>query len=226
MDCTLCDHKQFKECLIFENEHFCLITSPNQIEEGSVLLFPQQHKSCFGDLDQSEITLLDEIIVCAVSTISEEYQPPVIFEYGNIGTAIEHAHLHIIPVKPGIDLYHHIKKDFQIWARIHSFFGLRAIRWRFNNYVFYQNAKGVMTAFIPVSSHIVGQKGYPVLLPKTSQSPDTTFPRIGPLYLQTTLAEAIGTPENANLQIINPELSRARQIYTHDRLKKYFIDTK
>lgn len=196
--------------------------APDQIEEGYILLFPQQHKSCFGDLNQSEIKLADEITLRAISAISEEYQPPIIYEYGDIGTTIEHAHLHIIPVKPGIDLYHRIKKDFQIWARIHSFFGLRAIRWRFNNYVFYQNAKGVMTAFIPVSSHIVGQKGYPVLLPKTSQSPDTTFPRIGPLYLQTALAEAIGTPENVNLHTANPELNNMRQISTRDRLKKYF----
>lgn len=228
--CAFCDRKQFEKILIFENEYFYLISAQLQINEGSVLLFPKQHIPCFGDLEKSQLTIAGETIKRAVSALSEEYHKPVIYEYGDIGTTIKHACLHIVPVMPPVDLYPNIGKDFRIWAQIHSFLDLRIIRQRFVKYILYQNSEGIMTAFIPISAQTVLWSEFalshrdqrPFLMQKLSEFSTEVFPKIEPRYLETILAKAIEKPELINMDKTDPELNNERQISTQDRLKKYF----
>ncbi|KKU03853.1 MAG: hypothetical protein UX07_C0051G0006 [Parcubacteria group bacterium GW2011_GWA2_45_30] len=228
--CILCDHKQFEERLIFENEHFYLISAPLQINVGSVLLFPKQHIPCLGDLEKSQLAIAGETIKHIVSALSEEYNKPVIYEYGDVGTAVKHACLHIVPVAPQTDLYQGLKSDFRIWAQIYSFYALHTIRWRFGNYIFYQNPEGIITAFIPISAQTVLWSDFalshkdqrPFLMPKFAEFLTEVFPKIGPRYLEMILAKAIEKPELINLDKTDPELNNERQVSTRDQLKKYF----
>ena len=103
---TLMDINDINWRIIHEGEHFCVTPSLGQIIEGYTVLWSKRHISCFANLSTIEMNEILDFIPNILYALNAVYETPVfIFEHGQVngispvGCGIDHAHLHLVPVK-------------------------------------------------------------------------------------------------------------------------------
>ncbi len=201
-NCVFCDRTKFEARLVGEKKNFWIVATLGQISDGGyLLLIPKRHVSCFGAMEESEISEAEIIQDEICQAIFEEYGfiPGIIFEHGIVGQTIKHAHLHFIPIFRNIT--NRIRADFpenEIMG-IESLIDLR------NLYV---------------------ERQEPYLLWKDCDMSHGYVlcwnPKARPEYLRIAVAEVIGRPERGSWRNMDPELDKQLWTETVIRLKPYF----
>lgn len=114
MACPFC--KRRKKDIIFSTKNFYVTPSLGQIVEGYLLICTKKHLISMAHLNKEEFKELEEIQEKCKKILCSKYSCPIFFEHGPIeskdkaGSCIDHAHLHVIPLK--IDLTEDLKKRF------------------------------------------------------------------------------------------------------------------
>lgn len=103
--CKFCDEKIIKEFLIAENETCIMLTlngySPPGILEGSVVIFPKNHKATPFELTDKELSDTFDLLRKAKNIINEKHAPDGYNMGWNVGQVggqeIPHAHFNVMP---------------------------------------------------------------------------------------------------------------------------------
>jgi len=201
-NCVFCDRIKFEARLVGEKKNFWIVATLGQISNGGyLLLIPKRHVSCFGAMEESEISEVEIIQDEICEAIFEEYEciPGIIFEHGIIGQTIKHAHLHFIPEFCGIT--ERIRTDFPE----NEIMGIESLIELKNLY-----AKRQEPYLLWRDYDMIG--GYAVCW----------NPKARPEYLRILVAEAVGRPERGSWRNMDPELDKQLWAETVIRLKKYF----
>lgn len=207
-NCPFCDRKQFEERLIAETDEFYVIATLGQItDSGYILVFPKQHVSCLGAMEEPELVFLSSLLHTKVRPAFESEYPPMkmMFEHGIVGQTIKHAHLHIVP------------GEFHISARLERDFPKES----FERSVLYMS-----TPLIDLGK-LYKKKQIPYLLWKDESTmffvPTVCWnPPAPSQYLRIVTAEALDKPERANWRNMDAGLDRKLWTETVQRLRSYF----
>lgn len=203
--CVFCNEKNFRDKIIEKKNGWYVVASLGQIIGGYMLLIPENHVSCIGEIGHNKLrAMLDlEEGVCQALSLEYKLDPftdtfsVTVFEHGIVGQSIKHAHLHMLPVV--VDLSPKIRADFpnSEIQKIPSVFYLQGL---------------------------YKKKSKPYLLWSTPDGESMVCwnPPAPPQYLRTVIAEALGRPERANWRNIEPESDKRLWQETVRRLKPYF----
>src|SRR5437773_758036 len=101
-----------EERIIAEDANFYVISSLGQITDGGyTLIVPKRHVSCIGKMDATEAaTMLEYADYTKDAILGIWGKDSVMFEHGDVGQTIPHAHLHLVPAE--LNLTSRIKRDF------------------------------------------------------------------------------------------------------------------
>jgi len=114
MVCPFCNRR--KKDILFSTKNFYVTPSLGQIVEGYLLICTRKHVVSLAHLNEEEFKELKKVQDKCKKILSSKYTNPIFFEHGPIekkdkaGSCIDHAHLHVIPLK--IDLTNELKKRF------------------------------------------------------------------------------------------------------------------
>jgi diadenosine tetraphosphate (Ap4A) HIT family hydrolase len=106
--------------LLAETENFVLIPGVGSLMPGYLLAVPRRHVLSFGHLPEHLGPELDGLLGRAESWIDRTYgRGTVMFEHGPAsfvergGSCTDHAHLHVVPCPPGVDLLPGMQRNFE-----------------------------------------------------------------------------------------------------------------
>lgn len=91
--------KNISEQIIDETDNFFLLHDGYPLLEGHLLLIPKKHVDCYLNLNKKLSKEFDLIKSKIIKFLKDNYYEPVIFEHGNAGQTVLHAHLHFLPTK-------------------------------------------------------------------------------------------------------------------------------
>jgi diadenosine tetraphosphate (Ap4A) HIT family hydrolase len=126
-DCAFCNHTEITH-ILKETPRFLLAADHAPLVEGHILIIPQSHYSCYGDVPGA----LDEELFALKSEVQQFftrfYNPPVFWEHGIFRQTVFHAHIHCFPWgETGYDLYDGLhdavvtsQEDIRRWHRQHG----------------------------------------------------------------------------------------------------------
>ena len=219
-NCEFCDREQIKDRIIYENKNFYVIASLGQISDGGhTLIIPKQHVPCLGAItDYLELDDLENLVNITMNVVHTEFCtkrngsshyieifPLVVFEHGIVGQTIQHAHLHIVPCIDFDDLTVRIAREFPNKIEtlpMACFYGL-SIRYEKNP-----------------NPYLFWKYGYwPLYLerPRVCWNPPAPSQ-----YFRKVIAEALGRPERADWQNMDPVLDKKLREETIRKLKPCF----
>jgi diadenosine tetraphosphate (Ap4A) HIT family hydrolase len=107
--------------LLAETENFVLIPGVGSLMPGYMLAVPRRHVLSFGHLPLRHAAELDGLLERAErwiqrlhgrGTLMFEHGPASFVERG--GSCTDHAHLHVVPSPPGVDLLPGMERDFDV----------------------------------------------------------------------------------------------------------------
>lgn len=95
--------------IIVENDSFAVLPTIGQLFKGSLLVIPKLHFERIADIPMRDIQALIGL-VGELEDVLKTSGKPILFEHGarctsNSGCGIYHAHLHIVPLPLGSELY-------------------------------------------------------------------------------------------------------------------------
>ncbi|HEG43312.1 MAG TPA: hypothetical protein ENH94_04600 [Phycisphaerales bacterium] len=91
--------------ILFETDNFVVVSTLGAIVEGWLLIVSKDHYLCMGALPKSLWPELLDLKSFFSNLLTEIYGPITMFEHGphseklDIGCGIDHAHLHLVPLK-------------------------------------------------------------------------------------------------------------------------------
>jgi diadenosine tetraphosphate (Ap4A) HIT family hydrolase len=96
LDCTFCQRNKVSD-ILKETAHFMLAADHAPLLEGHLLVIPNEHYACYGDvpttLDAELFAIKDELR----QFYAQSYAPVVFWEHGVFRQTVFHAHLHCFP---------------------------------------------------------------------------------------------------------------------------------
>lgn len=108
-----------------ESDNFVAVPSVSPITVGHVLIIPRTHITSLVQVKHTMISELNSFVTSIIRLVAINFKVPVIFEHGIGegkvgGCGVNHAHLHILPVKPDsiVKVILNISKQFSLGAPI------------------------------------------------------------------------------------------------------------
>lgn len=107
---------QLWDRILFESNHFISVPSLGQLVPGWLLIAPKERYLCIGAIPTSMFEELIAFIDRVTSFVKLAYGPITIFEHGpvqaktSIGCGVDHAHVHIVPIKSNWSLLQEAKR--------------------------------------------------------------------------------------------------------------------
>lgn len=134
--------------VIYESNNFVILPTIGAFVEGYLLIVAKQHYISIGAMAQSTLDEFNQMILACKSVIAKIYEKKtLVFEHGGrsdcntIGACVEHAHVHIVPIKDSIksELLHYPMQLHEIGSvrRLYEY-GERS-----ESYLFYQDIDGI-----------------------------------------------------------------------------------
>lgn len=97
--------------ILMETANFLLIPDISPMVPGHSLLITKAHLTCFADLPHHMLSEVHRILNRAADLVAERHSTPLLFEHGSAslstahsGACIQHAHIHVLPVRVPVDL--------------------------------------------------------------------------------------------------------------------------
>lgn len=177
--CPFCDLDPAAERdrFILREDGFDVIATVGQIGRGHVLLVPLAHVSCLGSMAAEELEAAARLKERLAAAIEDAYgRLPVVFEHGNRGQSVKHAHLHLLADAP--DFFAAVARDFPRHERISGLTELKRAYREDGGYLFYGSPAGGLTVFRGADDQ--------------------------PQYFRRLAAEALGRPELADWRRADP----------------------
>ena len=90
--------------IICENENFVVVPARGSLVEGYLLIITRTHFRSMAHLSNALLLELEQLILKVTEIVTKHFGSPVIFEHGlvcedvGVGSCIDHAHLHLVPV--------------------------------------------------------------------------------------------------------------------------------
>jgi len=165
------------EFLLAETQNFVVIPGVGSVCDGYVLIAPKDHVLSFGYLAEEVDSELAALFARLVAHLEQRYRRPVVaFEHGaesfrnRGGSCTDHAHMHVFPAAPGLDLATAVSREFELRAT---------------------------TEFLPALRHQVGERHSPYLwLRATDGSMHVCdAPKALSQYVRRLLVAYLGHPE-------------------------------
>ncbi|KOG08193.1 hypothetical protein ADK35_42005 [Streptomyces viridochromogenes] len=110
-----------EDFILFESDHFVVIPGVGAVCDGYVLISPKEHVLSFGHLGSALDAELDDVCRRTAGFLRERYGERVLaFEHGaesfrnRGGSCTDHAHLHMFPAVPEIDIAAGLRRDFEL----------------------------------------------------------------------------------------------------------------
>lgn len=115
-NCCLCsslaaaNSREFWNQPVFETANFVVVPSLGSLVEGWVLIVPKSHFICMGALPANLWDEMTDLKASVAATLTVKYGEICVFEHGpcapdrKVGCGVDHAHLHLLPVPPKLDL--------------------------------------------------------------------------------------------------------------------------
>jgi len=149
--------------ILKETDNFLVFPTLGAFVEGYLLIAPKKHFLSIGALPDEMYPELKELLKEVKKDLSKYYCKPILFEHGPIskilkgGCCIDHAHIHIVPVK--VDILDEIKYFLGTPRQIHTIEELKNEVVNGRQYIFYENHEEDKFIFNPsiVPSQFVRQ---------------------------------------------------------------------
>jgi diadenosine tetraphosphate (Ap4A) HIT family hydrolase len=132
--CLFCKFSLKKTRKIFQTKNFFLITDGAPLGPRHMLLIPNKHISCYGNLPKNlnkEFYLLKEKIS---AFLEKNYGRFIMFEHGIFGQTVFHAHLHFLPTEKKVLPF--VSKTYAV-KKIKDFSSLKEILKKDNGYLYF-----------------------------------------------------------------------------------------
>lgn len=107
--------------ILRETSDFVVIPGVGSVCDGYVIISPKEHVLSFGYLDASLDAQFESLFADVAQKLSGLYDRPVIaFEHGaesfrnRGGSCTDHAHTHVFPADPRLDLVTALRADFDL----------------------------------------------------------------------------------------------------------------
>lgn len=131
--------------LLLKTMNFYLKAEISPIEEGTILIIPLEHFSCFGEIPPH---LYPEVfqLKALVRDFQQKFykKPTIFFEHGKTGQTIYHAHLHCVPTM--VSILEELREDAKGVVEIKNLSELKDLFSRYGKYLYYEE-KGCRYAF-------------------------------------------------------------------------------
>ncbi|MBI1925820.1 hypothetical protein HYR99_16420 [Candidatus Poribacteria bacterium] len=130
--------------ILFESEHFVVVPTLGMILPGWLLIVAKQHLPNFAVLPEEWYSELKDIKARVHSKESELFHEPIVFEHGpkpgdaTVGSCIDHAHLHMIPIDR--DILSELNTHYT-FNRISNLHELRTHYREKGAYLYYENQR-------------------------------------------------------------------------------------
>jgi len=98
-NCLFCNYNLIKEDILWESENFFVKVGVGILAPGHVMMVSKNHLSCFGELPKNLFKEFSNFKEELFNSIKSNFSEPLIYEQGAYGQSVEHAHLHILPMK-------------------------------------------------------------------------------------------------------------------------------
>ncbi len=99
------DVRQAWNTILFESDHFVVVPTLGSIVEGWVLIISKAHLICMGETVPETGQELNDVLEIVERAVRQVYGAATVFEHGpnrerlDMGCGIDHAHLHVVPLK-------------------------------------------------------------------------------------------------------------------------------
>lgn len=117
---------QLQTRIVFESEHYSVISSIGSFVEGYLLILTKNHFTSMSHIPLEYFKELDEVETRVKSLTAKYYTQPLFFEHGPMpsstltcpaeggGSCVDHAHFHSLPLSISFsnDLLAHLKSKF------------------------------------------------------------------------------------------------------------------
>jgi diadenosine tetraphosphate (Ap4A) HIT family hydrolase len=135
-------------------DNFVVFPTIGQIVEGYLLIATRRHFRALADLPADMAPELRSLLVLLQDVLGEIYGRPCAFEHGTRtncagGCGIYHAHLHVVPVRNGIEPLNALKKRHP-YVEISGLAAIPEVIRPSDSYLYYQASSGE-NYVVPVS---------------------------------------------------------------------------
>ncbi len=138
-DCIFCNREEIKDDVLWESKNFFVKVGVGILAPGHIMLIPQKHFSCFGELPhelKKEFLSMKEDIFNKLKT---NFSEPIIYEHGIYSQSVNHAHIHFIPSKSDFycfkDLHKQIFRELK-YTEINDIFEIKDVFKRDGSYCY------------------------------------------------------------------------------------------
>lgn len=98
-DCIFCNRENIKDDIVHQTTNLFVKVGFGLVTPGHVMIIPNEHYNCFGDLPNGLEGEFDELKVNLQTQLTNTFAEPFEIEYGIWGQSVPHAHTHFIPLK-------------------------------------------------------------------------------------------------------------------------------
>jgi len=99
---------EFGRRILNESDNFIVLPCLGQFIEGYLLIISKKHYQSMSQIPHALFSELDEVLERVKRVLQSNYGKSFFFEHGDVcnekkaGSCIDHAHIHVIPVKSNI----------------------------------------------------------------------------------------------------------------------------
>jgi ATP adenylyltransferase len=142
---------RYNKRILIETDGFFVVPSLGALVSGHVLILPKQHYYSVGEMASTDLAQFDMLVQRVQSLLLLVYGSCCSFEHGCVegvgkaGACIDHAHLHMLPLKT--DLRAAIESKFGPGTEIHQLSELGKFVSRQVPYLYYQSPSGWSRAY-------------------------------------------------------------------------------
>ena len=97
MICDFCNDS-IKDRILYETNNYIVFTTLGAFVPGYLLIIPKIHTIAFCNLPKKLLEEFQDLLEKTRNIIESKYGDTIIFEHGESGGSVPHAHMHIIPI--------------------------------------------------------------------------------------------------------------------------------
>jgi len=129
--------------ILYETSSFVVTPTVGALKEGWTLVISKRHMPAMGALTEGELSELNQLVIRVRNLMESMYGFVVIFEHGpacegtTFGCGIDHAHLHVVPLRVALAPLVENELPFHImWEPVMDFRDLSQIHLQKTSYLY------------------------------------------------------------------------------------------